>query len=137
MCIRDRNLIPSTTELGGKSPNIFFADVMDHDDEFLDKAVEGLVLYAFNKGEVCTAPSRALIHEDIYEEFMARCLVRIAAIKQGDPLDTETMMGPQVSKAQIEKIASYVAIGKAEGAEVLIGGNRATVEGEQFAGGYF
>jgi aldehyde dehydrogenase len=131
-----QNLIPSTTELGGKSPNIFFADVMDHDDEFLDKAIEGLVLYAFNKGEVCTAPSRALIHEDIYEEFMARCLVRIAAIKQGDPLDTETMMGPQVSKSQIDKIASYVAIGKAEGAEVLIGGKPATVE-EQFAGGYF
>src|SRR5450759_1193986 len=132
-----QNLIPSTTELGGKSPNIFFADVMDHDDEFLDKAIEGLVLYAFNKGEVCTAPSRALIHEDIYEEFMARCLARIAAIKQGDPLDTETMIGPQVSRAQIDKIASYVEIGLAEGAEVLIGGHRATVDGQEFADGYF
>jgi aldehyde dehydrogenase len=131
-----QNLIPSTTELGGKSPNIFFADVMDHDDAFLDKAIEGLVLYAFNKGEVCTAPSRALIHESIYEEFMTRCLARIAAIKQGDPLDTDTMMGPQVSKQQIDKIASYVEIGRAEGAEVLIGGNRATVDGE-FADGYF
>ena len=109
---------------------------MDHDDEFLDKAIEGLVLYAFNKGEVCTAPSRALIHEDIYDEFMARCLTRIAAIKQGDPLDTETMMGPQVSKQQLEKITSYVDIGIAEGAEVLIGGHRATMEWE-FADGYF
>jgi aldehyde dehydrogenase len=89
-----QNLIPSTVELGGKSPNIFFSDVMAHDDEFLDKAVEGLVLYAFNKGEVCTCPSRALIHRDIYDEFMARCLARIAAIKQGNPLDTETQLGP-------------------------------------------
>ncbi len=132
-----QSLIPSTTELGGKSPNIFFADVMDHDDAFLDKAVEGLVLYAFNKGEVCTAPSRALIHESIYEAFMARCLARIAAIRQGDPLDTETMIGPQVSKQQIEKIASYVAIGRGEGCEVLIGGNRATVDDEHADGYYF
>ncbi len=131
-----QNLIPSTTELGGKSPNIFFADVMDHDDAFLDKAIEGLVLYAFNKGEVCTAPSRALIHESIYEEFMKRCLARIAAIKQGDPLDTDTMMGPQVSKAQIDKIASYVQIGRDEGAQVLIGGNRASVD-KEYAGGFF
>jgi aldehyde dehydrogenase len=131
-----QNLIPSTTELGGKSPNIFFADVMAQDDQFLDKAVEGLVLYAFNKGEVCTAPSRALIQEDIYEEFMARCLARIAAIKQGDPLDTETMIGPQVSAQQLTKIASYVEIGKAEGAELLIGGKRPVMDGE-FADGYF
>ena len=131
-----QNLIPSTTELGGKSPNIFFSDVMAHDDQFLDKAIEGLVLYAFNKGEVCTCPSRALIQEDIYEEFMARCLARIAAIKQGDPLDTETMIGPQVSAQQLEKISSYVDIGKAEGAEVLIGGKRAKVDGE-FSDGYF
>ena len=109
---------------------------MAHDDQFLDKAIEGLVLYAFNKGEICTAPSRALIQEDIYEEFMARCLARIAAIKQGDPLDTETMIGPQVSAQQLAKISSYVDIGKAEGAEVLIGGKRAMVEGE-FADGYF
>ena len=124
-----QNLIPSTVELGGKSPNIFFTDVMAHDDEFLDKAVEGLVLYAFNKGEVCTCPSRALIQEDIYEEFMARCLDRIAAIKQGNPLDTDTQIGPQVSAQQIDKIASYVEIGRNEGAEVLIGGQRATVDG--------
>ena len=96
-----QNLIPSTVELGGKSPNIFFSDVMARDDEFLDKAVEGLVLYAFNKGEVCTCPSRALIQEDIYDKFMGRALERIAAIKQGNPLDTETQIGPQVSLAQI------------------------------------
>ena len=91
------SLIPSTTELGGKSPNIFFADVMDEDDAFLDKAVEGLVMFAFNKGEVCTCPSRALIHEDIYDAFMQRCLERIAAIRQGNPLDPATQVGPQVS----------------------------------------
>src|SRR5262249_23730662 len=106
-----QNLIPSTVELGGKSPNIFFADVMAADDDFLDKAVEGLVLYAFNKGEVCTCPSRALIHESIYDAFMERCLARIAAIQQGDPLDRETMIGAQVSVAQLEKIERYVAIG--------------------------
>jgi aldehyde dehydrogenase len=131
-----QNLIPSTVELGGKSPNIFFSDVMAHDDEFLDKAVEGLVLYAFNKGEVCTCPSRALIQADIYDEFMARCLERIGRIKQGNPLDTATMLGPQVSAQQIDKIASYVEIGKNEGAEVLIGGNRAKVD-DEFAGGYY
>jgi aldehyde dehydrogenase len=131
-----QNLIPVTLELGGKSPNIFFSDVMADDDEFLDKAVEGLVLYAFNKGEVCTCPSRALIQADIYPEFMARCLDRIAVIKQGNPLDTETMIGPQVSAAQLEKITSYVDIGRQEGAEVLIGGKRAEVGGE-FADGYF
>jgi aldehyde dehydrogenase len=131
-----QNLIPSTTELGGKSPNIFFEDVMAADDAFLDKAIEGLVLYAFNKGEVCTCPSRALIHESIYDEFMARCLERIAAIKQGDPLDRETMMGPQVSRAQLEKIESYVKIGREEGAEVLIGGSRPEVD-EHLAGGYY
>jgi aldehyde dehydrogenase len=131
-----QNIIPSTVELGGKSPNIFFSDVMAQDDEFLDKAVEGLVLFAFNKGEVCTSPSRALVQEDIYEAFMARCLERIAAIKQGDPLDTDTQLGPQVSAQQIEKIASYVEIGRNEGAEVLIGGKRADVGGD-FADGYF
>jgi aldehyde dehydrogenase len=131
-----QNLIPVTLELGGKSPNIFFKDVAAADDEFLDKAVEGLVLYAFNKGEVCTCPSRALVEEDIYDEFMSRCLARIAAIRQGDPLDTETMLGPQVSAQQQEKIASYVEIGRAEGAEVLIGGSPGRVGGE-FADGYF
>jgi aldehyde dehydrogenase len=132
-----QNLIPSTVELGGKSPNIFFSDVMAHDDDFLDKAVEGLVLYAFNKGEVCTCPSRALIQEDIYEEFMARCLDRISKIKQGDPLDTDTQLGPQVSAAQLEKIASYVKIGRDEGAELLIGGQRAEVDAELADGYYF
>ena len=131
-----QNLIPSTVELGGKSPNIFFGDVMARDDDFLDKAVEGLVLYAFNKGEVCTCPSRALIQEDIYDEFMARCLARIAAIRHGNPLDTETQLGPQVSADQLEKITSYVQIGRDEGAEVLTGGQRAAVGGE-FADGYY
>ncbi|HET8979908.1 MAG TPA: aldehyde dehydrogenase family protein [Solirubrobacteraceae bacterium] len=131
-----QNLIPSTTELGGKSPNIFFEDVMAADDSFLDKAVEGLVLYAFNKGEVCTCPSRALIHESIYDEFMERCLQRIAAIKQGDPLDRETMIGAQVSTSQLEKIEGYVAIGVNEGAEILIGGHRPPLE-DRLAGGYY
>jgi len=132
-----QNIIPSTLELGGKSPNIFFSDVMAADDDFLDKAVEGLVLYAFNKGEVCTCPSRALIQSDIYDEFIARCLARIAAIRQGDPLDTETMIGPQVSAQQLEKITSYVDIGRKEGAEVLIGGSRAAMAGELADGYYF
>ena len=131
-----QNLIPSTTELGGKSPNVFFEDVMAADDAFLDKAIEGLVLYAFNKGEVCTCPSRALIHESIYDEFMERCLERIRAIKQGDPLDRDTMIGAQVSSAQREKIESYVKIGRDEGAEVLIGGQRPGLNG-RLAGGYY
>ena len=131
-----QNLIPSTTELGGKSPNIFFADVMDADDAFLDKAIEGLVLYAFNKGEVCTAPSRALIQESIYDAFMERCLERIARVQQGNPLDLATMIGPQVSQAQLEKIESYVKIGLEEGAQLLCGGERYAAEGE-FADGYY
>ena len=131
-----QNIIPSTTELGGKSPNIFFADIMNADDAFLDKAVEGLVLYAFNKGEVCTCPSRALIQESIYDEFMERCLDRIRAIKQGHPLDLSTMIGPQVSTAQLDKIESYVNIGLNEGAELLIGGERNHLNGE-LAGGYY
>jgi aldehyde dehydrogenase len=131
-----QNIIPSTTELGGKSPNVFFEDVMAADDAFLDKAIEGLLLYALNKGEVCTYPSRALIQESIYDEFMGRCLERIAAIRQGDPLDPETMLGPQVSAAQLEKIEGYVEIGRAEGAEVLIGGGRPQL-GEELAGGYY
>jgi aldehyde dehydrogenase len=131
-----QNIIPSTTELGGKSPNIFFADVMDEDDDFLDKAVEGLVLYAFNKGEVCTCPSRALIEESIYEEFMGRALERIAAIRQGSPLDPSTQLGAQVSTAQLEKIENYVEIGLEEGAELLIGGKRNVLDGE-LAGGYY
>jgi aldehyde dehydrogenase len=131
-----QNIIPVTLELGGKSPNIFFADVMAEDDDFLDKAVEGLVLYAFNKGEVCTCPSRALVQEGIYDEFMGRCLERIRKIRQGNPLDTETMLGPQNSAQQLQKISSYVDIGRAEGAEVLIGGRRADV-GAEFADGYY
>ena len=130
------NIIPVTLELGGKSPNIFFKDVMDQDDEYLDKAIEGLVLFALNSGEICTCPSRALIHEDIYEEFMKRCLERIKAIKIGNPLDTETMMGAQASQQQLEKIMSYMDIAKADGAELLIGGHQNILEGE-LEGGYY
>ncbi len=132
-----QNIIPSTTELGGTSPNIFFADVMAEDDDFLDKAVEGLVLYAFNKGEVCTCPSRALIEESIYEAFMERALERIANIHQGHPLHLDTQVGAQVSTAQLDKIESYVEIGLDEGAELLIGGERAHLGGELEGGYYF
>ncbi len=130
------NLIPATLELGGKSPNIFFADVMDKDDGFLDKAIEGLVLFAFNQGEVCTCPSRALIQESIYDRFMEKALKRVAAIKQGSPLDTETMMGAQASQIQMDKIESYLKLGKEEGAQVLIGGERAHLGGD-IEGGYY
>jgi aldehyde dehydrogenase len=132
-----QNIIPSTTELGGKSPNIFFADVLAHDDAFLDKAVEGLVLYAFNQGEVCTCPSRALIEESIYDEFIGMALERIGEIRQGHPLDPGTQIGAQVSMAQLEKIAGYVEVGKQEGAELLIGGERAHLDGELAGGFYF
>jgi len=131
-----QNIIPVTLELGGKSPNIFFADIMDADDAFLDKAVEGFVLFAFNQGEVCTCPSRALIDERIYDRFMERAIARVAAIKSGDPLDTDTMIGAQASQDQLEKIMSYVEIGRQEGAELLIGGNRRAV-GSDLAGGYY
>src|SRR5476649_2115372 len=114
-----QNLIPVTLELGGKSPNIFFADVMDADDAFFDKCLEGFAMFALNQGEVCTCPSRVLIQESIYEKFIARALERIAAIRQGHPLDRETQLGPQVSAAQLAKIASYVEIGNNEGAELL------------------
>ncbi|MDB5884199.1 MAG: aldehyde dehydrogenase, partial [Polaromonas sp.] len=130
------NLIPATLELGGKSPNIFFADVMDKDDSFLDKAIEGLVLFAFNQGEVCTCPSRALIQESIYDKFMERVIKRVAAIKMGNPLDTDTMMGAQASKEQLTKIMSYLELGRQEGAEVLIGGEQAYL-GPDFEGGYY
>ena len=130
------NLIPATLELGGKSPNVFFKDVMDRDDGFLDKAIEGLVLFAFNQGEVCTCPSRALIHESIYDKFMERVLPRVAAIKQGNPLDTDTMIGAQASKEQMTKIMSYLDLGKQEGAELLIGGALAPQTGD-LAGGYY
>ena len=132
-----QNIIPSTTELGGKSPNLFFNDVMDADDAFLDKAIEGLVLFAFNQGEVCTCPSRALIQNDIYDAFMGRCLDRIRAIKLGNPLDTETMMGAQVSTNQMDKITSYIKIGKDEGADLLIGGEPTGFSGELADGYYF
>lgn len=130
------NIIPSTVELGGKSPNIFHKDIMDEDDAFLDKAIEGLVLFAFNQGEVCTCPSRALIHEDIYDAFMEKCLKRIEAIVQGDPLDPNTMVGAQASEEQFEKIMSYMDIGRKEGAEVLIGGGGAELDNKT-TGGYY
>jgi aldehyde dehydrogenase len=124
-----QNIIPVTLELGGKSPNIFFPDVFARDDAFLNKAIEGFVLFALNQGEVCTCPSRALIHESIYEPFMEKALARVKAIKQGNPLDTETMIGAQASTEQVEKILSYIEIGKQEGAELLIGGERQTLGG--------
>ncbi len=131
-----QNLIPVTLELGGKSPNIFFGDVAAEDDDFLDKAIEGFVMFAFNQGEVCTCPSRALIHESIYDRFMDRALTRIAAIRQGNPLDTDTMIGAQASTEQVEKILSYIQIGQDEGAKVLAGGGAAQLEGD-LAGGFY
>ena len=131
-----QNIIPVTLELGGKSPNVFFADVAAADDDFLDKAIEGFVLFAFNQGEVCTCPSRALIQESIYDRFMERALKRVGAIKQGNPLDTTTMLGAQASQEQIEKILSYLDIGRQEGAQCLIGGARAQLGGD-LAGGYY
>ena len=131
-----QNLIPATLELGGKSPNIFFADIANADDALFDKAVEGMVLFAFNQGEVCTCPSRALIQESMYDRFMDRVLARVKAIKQGNPLDTETMMGAQASTAQMNKILSYLDVGREEGAQLLIGGDRAHLGGE-LAEGYY
>jgi aldehyde dehydrogenase len=130
------NLIPVTIELGGKSPNIFFPSVADHDDEYFDKAIEGAVLFALNQGEVCTCPSRMLIHESIYEKFMEKFIARVNAIKTGDPLDGEVMMGAQASNDQYEKILSYIQIGKDEGAEVLAGGAANKLGGE-INGGYY
>ncbi|MAC82304.1 MAG: aldehyde dehydrogenase [Rhodobacteraceae bacterium] len=130
------NLIPVTLELGGKSPNIFFSDVMAKDDAFLDKAVEGFVLFAFNQGEVCTCPSRALIQEDIYEAFIERAIARVKAIKQGDPRLPDTMVGAQASAEQQEKILSYLTIGVEEGAEVLTGGAAAQMDGDLSKGFY-
>ncbi len=130
------NLIPVTLELGGKSPNIFFADVMREDDDYLDKAIEGFVMFALNQGEVCTCPSRALIHESIYDAFMERALKRVAEIVQGDPRDPATMIGAQASSEQKEKILSYFDIGRQEGAEVLIGGAEAKLTGD-LAGGHY
>jgi len=130
------NLIPATLELGGKSPNVFFADIAQADDSFFDKAIEGLVLFAFNQGEVCTCPSRALIQESIYDKFMDRVLQRVAAIKQGSPLDTDTMIGAQASQEQLTKILSYIDLGKQEGAQLLAGGER-NVLGGDLASGYY
>lgn len=130
------NLIPVTLELGGKSPNIFFADVMEKDDDFFDKALEGFTMFALNQGEVCTCPSRALVQESIYKDFIARATERVKKIKQGHPLDESTMIGAQASMEQVEKILSYMDIGKKEGAQCLVGGNRAKMSGELQDGYY-
>jgi aldehyde dehydrogenase len=130
------NIIPSTMELGGKSPNIFFPSVAAADDEFFDKAIEGAVLFALNQGEVCTCPSRILVHESIYDQFMERVIARTKAIKMGHPLSMDTMMGAQASQDQYEKIQSYLKIGKEEGAEVLCGGDVQRLEGD-LANGYY
>ena len=131
------NIIPVTMELGGKSPNIFCKSVLDADDDFLDKCLEGAAMFALNQGEICTCPSRLLIHEDIYDEFMARLIERVKAIKLGNPLDSTTMMGAQASNDQFEKIMSYLEIGKAEGAEVLTGGDAYQQEDGELAEGYY
>ena len=131
-----QNLIPVTLELGGKSPNVFFEDVCRQDDDFFDKALEGFTMFALNQGEVCTCPSRALIQESVYERFMERALRRVRAIKQGDPLDPATMVGAQASQEQLEKILTYLDLGKKEGAECLTGGERNRMGGE-FKDGYY
>ena len=131
-----QNIIPVTLELGGKSPNVFFADVAAKDDAFFDKAIEGFVMFALNQGEICTCPSRALIEESIYDKFMERAIKRVAAIVQGNPLDMGTMIGAQASSEQMEKILSYIDIGKKEGAELLIGGERNMLDGA-FKDGYY
>ncbi|MEL6215254.1 MAG: aldehyde dehydrogenase, partial [Pseudomonadota bacterium] len=131
-----QNIIPVTLELGGKSPNIFFEDVLSADDAYFDKCLEGFTMFALNQGEVCTCPSRALIQESIYEDFIARAIERVKAIKQDHPLDSTTVMGAQCSQEQMEKITSYLQLGRDEGAEVLTGGSRAEFEGEM-AGGYY
>jgi aldehyde dehydrogenase len=131
-----QNLIPVTLELGGKSPNIFFDDVASKDDDFFDKAIEGFVMFALNQGEVCTCPSRALIQDSIYDRFMERALERVGAIKQGNPLDPSTMIGAQASSEQLEKILSYMDIGRQEGAQVLAGGERNVLEGDLKDGYY-
>ncbi|MFQ1002253.1 aldehyde dehydrogenase family protein [Modestobacter sp. SSW1-42] len=131
-----QNLIPATLELGGKSPNVFFADVMDHADDYQDKALEGFTMFALNQGEVCTCPSRALIERSIYDDFLALGAIRTKAVRQGNPLDTDTMIGAQASNDQLEKILSYIDIGRAEGARVITGGERAMLGGE-LNGGYY
>ncbi|MCG9723472.1 aldehyde dehydrogenase family protein [Shewanella sp. Isolate7] len=130
------SLIPSTVELGGKSPNIYFADVMDQEDEYLDKAVEGMLLAFFNQGEVCTCPSRVLIAESIYDKFIEKVIARAQSIKQGNPLDTDTQVGAQASQEQFDKIMSYLEIGRNEGAQVLMGGSNCQLSGDQSTGYY-
>jgi aldehyde dehydrogenase len=131
-----QNLIPVTLELGGKSPNVFFADVAAQRDDFFDKALEGFTMFALNQGEVCTCPSRALVQESVYPQFMELALARVAKIRQGDPLDTDTMIGAQASSEQLEKILSYLDIGRQEGAKVLAGGSRNVLGGELKDGYY-
>ena len=131
-----QNIIPVTLELGGKSPNIFFDDIAQADDDFYDKALEGFTMFALNQGEVCTCPSRALVQKSMYDEFVPRALERVKAIKMGNPLDTDTMMGAQASNDQFEKIMSYLSIGKQEGAKALIGGDKVELDGD-LAGGYY
>src|SRR5690606_11529844 len=131
-----QNIIPVTLELGGKSPNVFFSDVAAERDDFYDKALEGFTMFAFNQGEVCTCPSRALIQSDIYDQFLGDALERTKAAVQGNPLDTETMIGAQASNDQLEKILSYFDIGQAEGARVLTGGERVDLGGD-LSGGYY
>ena len=130
------NLVPVTLELGGKSPNIFFDDIMDADDAFRNKAVEGFSMFALNQGEVCTCPSRALVHESIAEDFVQLGIERVSKIRRGDPLDTETMVGAQASKEQLDKILKYIEIGKTEGAKLELGGGQAQLEGS-LSGGYY
>ena len=131
------NLIPVTLELGGKSPNIFFKSVMDHNDAFFDKCMEGAAMFALNQGEVCTCPSRILVQEDIAEDFVKALTARVNKIKRGHPLDTDTMIGAQASKDQYEKIMSYIDIGRQENAEVLVGGNAWKSEGNGISEGYY
>ena len=130
------NLVPVTLELGGKSPNLFFDDIMDADDAFREKAVEGFSMFALNQGEVCTCPSRALVHESIADEFVQLGIERVSKIRRGDPLDTETMVGAQASKEQLDKILKYIEIGKSEGAKLELGGGQAQLDGN-LSGGYY
>jgi len=131
------NIIPVTLELGGKSPNVFFPDVMAQDDDFLDKALEGFTMFALNQGEVCTCPSRALIHESIYDRFLEKATARVQKIRQGNPLDTDTMIGAQASSEQMEKILSYIGIGQQEGAKCRTGGARNSAMAAELQGGYY
>jgi aldehyde dehydrogenase len=132
-----QNIIPVTLELGGKSPNIFFADIANENDEFFEKAVEGCVMFVLNQGEVCTCPSRALVHESIYDKFIEKVVQRLGKVKQGDPLNLETMVGAQVSTEQMDKILHYVELGKKEGAQCIVGGSGKKAIGGDLEGGYY